>query len=207
MQPTQRAAEEIRRVGEAPGQFVKKAGTYAAGAAISSRIVPFLSQYIPYDLFKKGLTKVDPRLGKFIDHVEEEGAEPEEIKGFIQSKIDNHEQGQKAKNERNIIEKYDPELHTYIKEKIGKGEHPIKAGASALGHRRFKNAINKIMKDYNTSWDKVLESVYGQGEQAQPSQVAPQQEQMINNPQSGQGGQGGNAWAEMARVAKEILNS
>ncbi len=42
------------------------AGAGAASAALASRVMPFLSEYIPADLAMKGINKVSPQLGSFL---------------------------------------------------------------------------------------------------------------------------------------------
>jgi len=172
MQPYQSATEEINRQGEEPLRGAQKVGALGASAAAGflgggaiNRVLPFLSQYIPEDLVKKGLTKVDPRYGKFIDKALAGGQTIEEAKNFIGEKIQTN-----AKDNRNIIQQYDPELDTYISDYIKKGVPLFEAGKKALGHGRFKNAIDKMIKDHKTSWDSILKNVYGSGQTAQPQQ-------------------------------------
>lgn len=176
MEPYQEAAQEIKSQGERPINFAKKAiGTgvaastaYLGGSAVN-RVLPFLSKYIPESLFTKGLSKVDPRFGKFIEGAMSAGKTVDEIKDFIGEKFS--EEGgplDPSKQHRSIIEQYSPELYQFLKGEIGKGRSPTQAGALAKNDKKFLNIIKKISKDHKTDWSAIIESVFGIGQKAQP---------------------------------------
>jgi|ERR1700676_3735942 len=153
-------------------------GTAAAIApAISSRVLPFLSQYIPAGLAMKGLSKVNPTLGKFLKKGQEAGLDIKEGIDFIRNKLgyNEEEEKKKAKESRNIIQQYSPELHQFISDEIKKGRTPIQAGALAQNDKRFKSAISKLSKDHKTNWSQIIQGIYGSGETAQTQQMTPQQ--------------------------------
>lgn len=162
-----------------------------ASGALTSRIMPFLSQYIPVDLAMKGLNKVSPKLADFLKKGKAAGLDVEEGLQFIKDKLNPKTQEEpegakeSLKENRNIIEKYSPELHQFISDQIKMGRSAIEAGALASleqkGGKGFKNVIDKIVKDHKTPWSAILESVYG-SEQAAKSN--PQQQQP--NPGPGQ---------------------
>lgn len=188
MQPYQEEAEAIKRQGEMPFRAAKTAAMYApiAGAAagagnqILKRVAPFLSEYLPQNLAIKGLSKIDPRLGKFIQTALDNGQTWNEVKDFIGSKFQESEEPQKekkkpAKENRNIIEQYSPELLNFMKEQISGGRPAIQAAAIAQNDKRFGDVIKKMMKDHKLPWSAIVESVFGKDEgQAQPMQNQPQ---------------------------------
>jgi hypothetical protein len=193
MQPYQQASDELRRRGEAPLRAVGKiaetgldiASTglkYGGGAALFKRILPLLSKYVPEDLAKKGLNKINPGFGKFIDKAESEGSDFEEIKDFIKQKGEETLEQEKPKENRNIIEQYSPELHQFISEQVKSGRRPIEAGAIAQNYKKFSDVIKKLSKDHKTNWSSIIESVYGTEESAQPSQA----QQPQNDPMQAQ---------------------
>ncbi len=193
MQPYQRANEEIKRRADRPINALKSIGsiaatggaTYGAGSLVK-KASAFLSKYIPEDLAIKGLSKLDPRFGKFIEKALENEVPFEEVKEFIGEKLAGNkgQKKQEGKEKRNIIEQYDPELHTYIQEKIKSGESPIAAGEKAKGHRRFDEAIKKITKDHKRPWADILQEIYGMANQQQAQQQQqPQPEQQMAQPQ------------------------
>ena len=94
MQPYQRATEEIRSQGEKPVTAVQNAASLAASTGIGARILPFLSKYVPDDIAVKGLSKIDPRLGGFINKAMEAGQSVSAIKDVIKGKAEEFEQSQ-----------------------------------------------------------------------------------------------------------------
>lgn len=190
MQPYQRAAEESKIQGEAPFRLAKKGlaigGALAAGAGSLSRIMPFLSEFIPPGLAIKGLSKIDPRFGKFINTAMENGTNFDEVKDFIKEKA---EGSQKAPDQRSIIEQYSPELHQFLTQQIQGGRSPLEAGALAQVSGKFKKEIDKMTKDHKTPFSSILESIFGTGQTTQPQQQAPQQMQGQQQSQPGQGQQ------------------
>ena len=134
MNPYERTAEEMKRQSEGPKKFAKKAlavgGAIGASsfASVLARAAPFLSQYIPENLAIKGLSKINPKLGRFVQDSLENGYDFKEIKNFIGDQIAQSQAGT-PKEERNIIQQYSPELHQFIDQEIKKGRKPIEAGA------------------------------------------------------------------------------
>lgn len=185
MQPYQEATEEIRRQGELPLKTAKTLGSVGASAATAylgggaiNRILPFLSKYIPEDLVKKGLSKIDPRYGKFIDKALSHGKSIEEIKDFIGEKIQGSQETKTAPEQRSIIEQYSPELFQFLKGEIDKGRAPLEAGALAQLQEPFKKIIKKMSEDHKAPFSSILQSVFGGAQQAQQ----PQNQQSVINP-------------------------
>lgn len=187
MQYYQKAAEAQRSGDEYPLQILKNAGLTAlgggaasAGSKAISSLLPtigaLINEYVPDKLSQTGLSKVDPRFNKFIQGALSEGYSYDDVRSFLGDKIKNSQ----TKENRNIIEQYDPELHTYITQKMKKGKTHIEAGQKALGHGRFKRAIDKLTKDHKIPWTSILESVYG-------SQMAPKKEEQPQSEQQPQG--------------------
>jgi|SRR5579863_5119183 len=180
MNPYAKTAEEMKRQSEGPKRFAQTATKIGIGAAATafspllSRAAPFLSQYIPEDLAIKGLSKISPSFGKFIQSARDKGYDFQEVKDFIGEQIN---QSQSAKESRNIIEQYSPELHQFILGEIQKGRKPIEAAALAQNDKRFGDVIKKLVKDHKAPWSQILQGIYGNGDMAQPSQPA-------QNPQS-----------------------
>lgn len=187
MQYYQKAAEAQRSGDEYPLNILKNAGLTAIGGGIASAgskavstllptIGALINEHVPDKLSQAGLTKVDPRFNKFIQGALSEGYSYEDVRNFLGDKV----KDSSVKEHRNIIEQYDPELHTYIMQKLKKGKTHLEAGRKALGHGRFKRAIDKITKDHKTPWASILESVYG-------SQMAPKKEEQPQSEQQPQG--------------------
>ncbi len=188
MQPYQRAGEETRRQSEAPLRLAKTGLSVAgsvAGTAALGRVMPLLNELIPQSLAIKGLSKIDPRFGKFINTVLDNGGSFDEAKEFIKGKAESSQQ--KAPDQRSIIEQYSPELNQYMKDKIQKGISPTQAAHLADVSGKFKEAINKMSKDHKTPFLSIVQSIFGGGQQAQaqPQQAQAQPAQRQNIPFKG----------------------
>lgn len=166
MDPYEKTAQVMKKQAETPKRVAKGlAGTAslagsAAFAPLLARAAPFLSEFIPTDLAIKGLTKVNPKLGKFVQDAMNSGFDFDEAKNFLGEQIMASQQH--AKQEKNIIEQYSPDLHQFISEQIGQGRNAYQAGAIAQKDKRFVNAIQKLTKDHKISWADIIEQVYGQ---------------------------------------------
>lgn len=206
MQPYQKESNAIRESGRTGADILKYAGSAAIGGGLASvasksaqqlltKIGSWLSPYIPEDMFLKGISKVDKRIGNFVSQAMENGADISEVRDFIGEKISKGQQGNK-----NIIQKYSPELHEFIDEQVKRGRSALQAGAAAQGMSKFSNVIKKLTKDHKVPWSNILESVYGgetaQSEQQQPQQtqqMASQMQQPAQQTQQGQPGPGNQA--------------
>lgn len=180
------------------------AGALATGGALASRIMPFLNKYIPVDLAIKGINKVSPRVGAFLKKGQEMGLDVEEGLNFIKEKIS--PQQEPAKENRNIIQQYSPELHKFISDQVSGGRTPIEAAAIAQHDKRFADVIKKLTKDHKTPWSSIIESIYGSGQNAQPNQSTNQQQQQTQQqPQQGQAGPGQTALMDILnRINKRL---
>lgn len=193
MQPYQEAADQRKRQSELPMKIAKGAASVGvsalgakAAAGIGSKILPFLSKYIPQELAIKGMSKIDPRMGKFIQKSMSEGYDYDEVKEFIGEKFE-QPQSEPAKQEKNIIEQYSPDLHQFLLGEMQSGRSPLEAGALASLDRKgknFKKIIEKMVADHKTPWTAILQTVYGDAQGQQPSQ---QKQQPQSQQQTGQG--------------------
>jgi hypothetical protein len=173
-------------------------GTAAVAGPLAARVMPFLNQYIPAALAVKGINKVSPKLGSFLKKGEEMGLNVQEGLDFLKEKLTKGTET--AKESRNLIQQYSPELHEFIDQEIKKGRTAIEAGAIAQHDKRFKDVITKLSKDHKTPWSSILESVYGSQGQAQPQS---QQQQPPQQP----GQQGGQGQAALMAILQKIQQS
>jgi hypothetical protein len=205
MNPYEKTAQEMKRQAQGPKRFAQTALSIgstlgvASFAPVLAKAAPFLSQYIPENLAIKGLSKISPKMGKFVSDALNSGYDFGEVKNFIGDQI-KESQTEQPKEKRNIIEQYSPELHSFIDQEIKKGRNPIEAGALAQNDKRFSEIIKKLSKDHKTPWSNILQGIYGNGQTAQPQQQASQQ--------PGQSQQGGSdKWGTIAQTLKSILES
>lgn len=183
LRPDEEAAqEEIRRdqkFRQNIQKSVKTAGTLTGvgiAGALSSKIAPFLSQYIPTDLAMKGINKVSPKLGEFLRKGQAMGLDVREGIDFIKNKITPKEINKPIEN-RNIIEQYSPELFQFINNEIQKGKSPLEAGELALNQENFIKIIQKIMADHKAPFSSILKTVFGGSDLAQTNGQTQKQQQ------------------------------
>lgn len=140
----------------------------AAGAKLASKALPWLNELIPTDLALKGINKVYPKLGKFLQSGISAGLDPREGMDLWKNKIEEDEQestNEPAKQSLGIIEQHSPELHKFIENEIKKGKSPLQAGVEATrGNSKFTKAIRKITQAYRMPWSAIIESVFGAGQ-------------------------------------------
>ena len=169
-------------------------GVAAGGlTGLSSKILPFLSEHIPADLAIKGISKLSPSVGSFLKKGMSKGLNFKDGLDFIKEQIQSSKK-EPAKESKNVVQQYSPELHEFMSAEIGKGRSPIEAGAIAQHDKRFSEAIGKMSKDHKTPWSSILQGIYGsetqgKGQPQQPQQMEQQQSQQPQQPQQG-GGQG-----------------
>jgi hypothetical protein len=106
----------------------------------------------------KGLSKINPKLGAFVQKAMDSGYDFSEIKDFIGEKI-GQSQAKTTGNE-NIVEKYDPNLHAFVKEEIGKGTNLDEIRRKSITDPKFKKSIDKLVKDHKISWGSILNTIY-----------------------------------------------
>ena len=142
----------------------------AAGAGVAglaSKALPWLSEFIPSGLAMKGLNKISPKLGQFLQAGISAGLDPKEGMEFLKNGITESqtENEQPAKQSLGIIEQHSPELHKFIENEIKKGKSPLQAGVEATrGNDKFTKAIRKITQAYRMPWSAIIESVFGAGQ-------------------------------------------
>ena len=181
LRPDEKATQsEIRkaqtRTGEVRSgiQQVSSLGATAFGGKVLSKVLPFLSEYIPEDLAYKGINKIMPALGGFLKNGMNQGLSLKSGLDFLKNQISQQspEQSQQspAKQNKNIIEQYSPNLHQYLLDLIKSGNTPIQAAVKARKFLKDKDqeVIDKLEKDHKSSWSDIVQSVFGSGGQALP---------------------------------------
>lgn len=147
----------------------------AAGAVgAMSKIAPFLNEYVPLDLAIKGISKLSPTTGAFLKKGQEMGLDIKEGLDFLRGRVESQQsQSGKGKDktdtqrpsEKNIVEQYSPELHSFIVEQMNQGRSPLEAGALAAlerkGQKNFKKIISQMERDHKSPFSSILQATYG----------------------------------------------
>jgi hypothetical protein len=106
MRAKERAAESVVHQSKMPARALGAAastlGSFASvglGSALLSRAIPFLNRSIPTELAVKGLSKIDPRLGKFFTGIFGSGYTVDEGLDYLRNEI-NPEEKQEVQQEQ-----------------------------------------------------------------------------------------------------------
>ncbi len=198
MRPDEEAnRDEIQRDKNFQKNVSSAIGSAAAigtgGAA--ARVIPFLSKFLTPDIAMKGLSKVSPKIADFLQRGQSMGLNVQDGLQYLRDSIEPKQesqqaQSQPAKENRNIIEQYSPNLFQYIKDLISQGNKPVEAAIKAkkfLTEGESKKAISQIEKDHKTKFEDIVQSIFGN----EAVNQAPQQNvQQQPNPQDNQAGPG-----------------
>ena len=203
LRPDEKAAQsEISRYKENKETIKKGAKTalniglsatgLGAGGKLASKILPFLSEFIPPELAMKGINKFSPKLGKFLDQGMKMGLDVKEGLNFIKGKMQPSKESatEQPKENRNIIEQYSPALNQFMMQQIQSGRSPIEAGALAENDKKYSDVIKKMKKDHKSDWSSIIQSIFGTGQTAQPQQSQSSLQGQNQQPQGQQGQQG-----------------
>jgi len=180
------------------------AGTAAVAGSMASKVLPFLNQYIPFDLAMKGINKVNPKLGSFLKRGQEAGLNVKDGLDFIKANLQ-ASNAEPAKQSKNIIEQESPELHQFLDQEIRKGRKPIEAGALAQNDKKYSSVISKLTKAHKTPWSAIIESVFGSGEMGLPQQTSQESAQPQLSNQGSKPGPGQQALMDILAKINEKL--
>jgi hypothetical protein len=196
MQPYQQAGERIQQQADEPGRVARgiaSAGTkiagLAGGGALLRKALPFLNNLIPSSIAAKGLEKVDPRFGKFINSAINNGNTQDEAISFIKQKVqagEEQDKSQAALQQKNLIEEHAPEVYEILKSKIGQGLKPLVAAFQLSKDSKHKKKIMSLQEKTGKNFSELVTSIFGSEENPQ-SQAALQpmqsQDQMPSSQQ------------------------
>lgn len=158
-------------------------GSAAFGAGLTSRILPFLSEFIPADLAMKGISKVSPQIGKFLKNGQDMGLGLKEGLDFLKNKM-NPQQEQKQNSPIDMIKGYSPELSEFLMKHIQSGRQPQEAAAMAKMPGKFDKDVRNIEKDTGENFVDLINRLFGV-QQPSPTQQ-PQAQQGAAQPQQSQ---------------------
>jgi hypothetical protein len=182
MQPYQKASKAMQTQGISPikaaGSAIGAATTLGGGgvaAKLLQKAIPLLSSFIPVEQAMSGLSKLDPRLGSFINTAMENGKPFEEVRDFLSDKIDESIPKQSDDKEK-VNKKWFSYLESKVKKLIDQGLSPAQAAVSAKSSERNKGIIKSIEEDYKKDFVDVIEELFGSGMMAQAQNIVAPQE-------------------------------
>jgi hypothetical protein len=177
------------------------AATGIAGGQLAMKVLPFLNEYIPLEIAKKGIDKIVPKLGKFLDHGISQGLSLQSGLDYLKSEfLPEFGKEKKAENRQNEIGQVSQELQDFIEQQVQAGKSPDHAAATAMIRPEFLEITSQIEKQTGKPFPTSIRELYegkavnqgqskatlqGQeemGQQMQQSPQAPQGQQSQINP-------------------------
>lgn len=99
LRPDQEASSHEMEKARGRDKYLKKGigtalGVASTGGAVglSSKLIPFLSKYVPIDLAIKGISKVSPKLGDFLKNGMSKGLDLKEGLDFLRTQLGKEEE-------------------------------------------------------------------------------------------------------------------
>lgn len=196
MQPYQQAGDKLRKQSELPVDILKGAASLAGSGAIANKILPLLNQHVPVNLMQKGLSKINPKLGSFMEQAQDMGFGVDEIREFLQKKVQPPEppKREEEKEHPNItqaknLETQYPHVIKALMGIIQQGQTPQAAAAILKTHSQFGKDVKKIEKETGKNFVDLILELLGpqnplqqQGQQQPDAQmVAPEQMQQTGS--------------------------
>lgn len=161
-------------------------GLGTLGAGLSSKILPFLNDYIPASLALKGIQKVAPKFGQALSNGVEQGLDLKEGLNYLKDAFSNSEK-------KTTLEKYSPEMFQAIKEFVkSTGKSPRMAILHFLQRNpSYKDIVKKMEKDVGKDMFDIAEEAFKTSPSQQQTNQMPQQGQQLPQqiPQAQQGQQ------------------
>ncbi len=193
LRPDEEVAEkEVKKAKERTSEVksvletTANAATGIVGGSMALKVLPFLSEYIPLELAKKGIDKVAPTLGRMLDQGLKQGLTLQSGLEFLKGEFI-PEEGKKMREEKkkNEVGEVSQELQDFIEQHVQGGKSPDHAAALAMVNPKFMDMTRQIEKQTGKPFTASIRELYegkavnqqGQ-EQGQPQQAqAPQGQQ------------------------------
>ncbi len=173
------------------------AATGIVGGSMALKVLPFLSEYIPLEIAKKGIDKIAPKIGKFLDHGISQGLSLQSGLDYLKSEFIPEEGKEKRKEKKaNEIGQVSQDLQDFIEQQVQAGKSPDHAAATAMIKPEFMEVTQQIEKQTGKPFPTSIRELYegkavNQGQskaalQGQPDQMQGQPQQMEQQSQQRQ---------------------
>lgn len=222
LQPYQAAGQQIQKQAQKPTNLAKTALTVGAtltGSGIAKRILPLLSKYVSGNIMRKGLEKIDPRLGKFVDNSLNNGYNIDEVRDHLSSKFSQgsaespqETQGEKSPqvSQHNPLQEFEtnyPDISGALVRTMQNGQSPQAAAGILKTSSAFSKQIKQLEKQVGKNFVDYIVELFGtQGQQVQGQKQMDQQMQQQPGEQQPQvQGQGGGIDQQLMAALDKIL--
>lgn len=156
----------------------------ASGVGLSARLLPLLSEHIPLDLAMKGINKISPKIGAFLEKGASMGLNVEEGLQFLKDKLtpakEEIEKNNKPQN-LNELGQFSPELQQFVEDQIQGGKSPDHAAALAMNEANLSDTVRGIEKKTKKKFTAFVRDIYegkAVGSKAALQNPGQQQQQM-----------------------------
>jgi len=168
---------------------IVSAATAGAGVSLTSKLLPFLNEHVPMDLAVKGISKISPKMGDFLENGLKSGLDLKEGIDFIKTKLQPAKEEIDKKNpsqQLNELGQFSPELQQYVEQLIQEGKSPDHAAAKAMVHPQFTDMTRGIEARVKKKFTEFVRNIY---EGKAVGSKAALQDQPIQQQQPGEGQQ------------------
>lgn len=212
IQPYQEQSNRLRKSEALPADIAKGAIGLATSGALANKILPLLSSHIPTNIMQKGLSKINPKLGAFIEQADEMGFGIDEVRDFLKNKVlppEPPKKEQQQTQQTNPLQDFEtnyPELARGLMATIQQGQPPQAAAAVIKNSSALRKQVDQLEKDTGKNFVDYILELFGpqqtsQGQVQQPSQ----QPQQIQQAQGQQGQQGSGMDQQLMAALDKIL--
>lgn len=191
----------------------------AAGMGVAgSRLLPLLGEFVPMELAMKGINKIAPKVGDFLQRGQKAGLDLRDGFDFIKNQIEkSSERKEERESKSNPFQNFEnefPRLSEALNKIVEQGQ-PAEAAAAILKNASWaKSDINKLEKNVGKNFVDFVKEMFGSPQNQtvrQPQQMSSQVMQEIGmNPMSSnqmmgqEAGAGGNQM--LAQLFDKIMS-
>jgi hypothetical protein len=203
LRPDEEASQAHINYDKKAAGFIKKGIGLAAGTAGfsgASRILPFLNELVPTELAIKGLKKVDPRIGEFVEKTVQNGFSTNNVLDFLRDQFvkppeqnppqeTTQQKEHPILKEAKVFEANYPELAQALMRTMQNGQSAEAAAAILKQSTPFSKSIKKFEKEIGKNFvDFVVDLMGNQNQSMQQPQANQVQQQVQPQAQQQSGG-------------------
>lgn len=193
MRPDELAAQRDIERSRDWDKGIKGAATTAVAAGMGvagSRLLPLLGEFVPMELAMKGINKIAPKVGDFLQRGQKAGLDLRDGLDFLKNQIERSAE-RKEESKINPFQNFEnefPRLSEALNRIVEQGQ-PAEAAAAILKNASWaKSDINKLEKNVGKNFVDFVKEMFGSPQNQtikQPQQMSSQvMQEMGMNPMS-----------------------
>lgn len=193
IQPYQEESNRLKKAEALPGNIIKGAIGLSGSGALANKILPLINQFIPENIMQKGLAKINPKIGSFVDQALNMGFGADEVREFLKEKlVTGAEKKEEKKPPVHPLQEFEtnyPEIAQALANTMKQGQSPEVAAGILKTSSVFGKLIKKLEKDIGKNFVDYILELFGPrtGSMQQPQNIQQQnqQEQFQGMPEQG----------------------